>query len=371
MPRRLRNVLLSMTAMALTGVVAAWAQETQTKSAPAPAGASGAGKVGIRGEVRGQNEVLATLVDGNLTDKVTRGELLMFLSRYQVPDDDDRQELYSGAMERLLNTKLLMMFLARQALPVSPEKIDEQIEQLKTDLKKDGQDLASALVQNNISLDNIRKEYENRIRWQEYLKKNGTEATLRRYVNDHRDLFSGTQLRASHILIKVEPGAPAAEKEKAKQKLMQIKQEIQAGTITFAAAANKYSQDEANAGGAGGDLDYFTLATGFVEEFTDVAFKLKKGVISDPVETPFGFHLITVTDRKEGKPVDFEQNKPFIFQEYGNELQKNVVTAERQRAKIDIKPMPKDLFPSPAPAAPATAPGAAPAPKAAAATPKS
>ena len=75
-------------------------------------------------------------------------------------------------------------------------------------------------------------------------------------------------------------------------------------------------------------------------------------MISDPVETPFGFHLIMVTDRKEGKPVDFEQNKPYILQEFGNELQKNVVNAERQRAKIDIKPMPKDLFPSQAPAAP-------------------
>ncbi len=74
-------------------------------------------------------------------------------------------------------------------------------------------------------------------------------------------------------------------------------------------------------------------------------------MISDPVETPFGFHLITVTDRKEGKPVDFEQNKAYILQEFGNELQKNVVNAERQRAKIEIKPMPKDLFPPPAPAA--------------------
>ena len=227
------------------------------------------------------------------------------------------------------------------------------------------------LVQNNISLDNIRKEYENRIRWQEYLKKNATEATLRRYVGEHRDLFSGTQIRASHILIKVDPDAPAAEKEKAKQKLVQIKKDIEGGTITFAAAANKFSQDEANSGGAGGDLDYFTLATGYVEEFTDVAFKLKKGVISDPVETPFGFHLIMVTDRKEGKPVDFEQNKPYILQEFGNELQRNVVNAERQRAKIDIKPMPKDLFPSAAPAAPSTARRASPAPKAAAATPKS
>jgi peptidyl-prolyl cis-trans isomerase C len=377
MPRRLRDILLFMSALVLTSLAAARAQQTETKSAPpaaAPAGAPAGGTGGIRGEIRGRDDVLATLVDGNLTDKVTRGELITFLSRYPIPDDTDRQELYSGAIERLLNTKLLMMYLARQQLPVSPEKIDEQIEQLKTELKKDGQDLGTAIVQNNISLDDIRKEYENRIRWQEYLKKNASEATLRRYVSEHRDLFSGTQLRASHILIKVDPEAPPAEKEKAKQKLVQIKKEIQDGVITFAAAANKYSQDDANSGGAGGDLDYFTLATGYVEEFTDVAFKLKKGVISDPVETPFGFHLITVTDRKEGRPVDFEQNKPYILQEYGNELQRNVVNAERKRAKIDIKPMPKDLFPAQAAVAPATTgAGATPEPKAAAgaATPKS
>ncbi len=75
-----------------------------------------------------------------------------------------------------------------------------------------------------------------------------------------------------------------------------------------------------------------------------------------------------MTDRKDGKPVDFEQNKIYIMNEFGNELQKNVVTAERARAKIDIKPMPKDFFPSPAPA---TGAGAAETPKAAAAsTPK-
>ena len=356
MPRFIRIAGLSMTAIALTSAAGVHAQGTQTKSAPAagaPSAAAAGAPGGIRQEIPGQNDVLATIVDGTATDKVTKGELLQFLSRYQIPDEEDRQELYSGAMERLTNTKLLMMFLARQQLPIGPEKIDEQIEQLKGELKKDGQDLATALVQNGISLDNIRKTYEDRLRWSEYLKKNATEATLRKYLADHRDLFMGTQIRASHILIKVDSDAPAAEKEKAKQRLLQIKEDIKNGTVTFAAAANKFSQDEANASGAGGDLDYFTLGSGYVEEFTDVAFKLKKGVISDPVETPFGFHLIQVTDRKEGKPVDFEQNKPYILQEYGNELQRNVVTAERQRAKIDVKPMPKDLFPPQAPSAPA------------------
>ena len=133
--------------------------------------------------------------------------------------------------------------------------------------------------------------------------------------------------------------------------------------MTFAQAANKYSEDPANAGGAGGDLDYFTLSSGFIPEFTDVAFRLKKGSVSEPVETIYGYHLIQVTDRKEGRPVDFEQNKPYILNAYAGELQKNLLTEERKRAKIEIKPMPKDLFPPTAPDAPATTKGEAPATK--------
>jgi peptidyl-prolyl cis-trans isomerase C len=61
--------------------------------------------------------------------------------------------------------------------------------------------------------------------------------------------------------------------------------------------------------------------------------------------------------------VDFEQNKPYILNAYAGEIQKNLLTEERKRAKIEIKPMPKDLFPAAAPTAPATTKGAAPATK--------
>ncbi len=137
-----------------------------------------------------------------------------------------------------------------------------------------------------------------------------------------------------------------ADKEKVKQKLAGIKKEIEGGTITFAAAANKYSEDPANTGGAGGDLDYFSLNTGLIEEFTDVAFKLKKGIVSDPVETPFGYHLIQVTDRKEGKDPDFEQNKAYIINQYAMELQKEVVSAEKEDGEDRYQADAQGLFPA-------------------------
>jgi len=318
--------------------------QTPAEKAPGPAAGVAAPGVG-RPPVPGANDVIATVTNGAQTDKVTKGEIVAFLSHYPAPRPEDRETVFNETLEALLNTKLITQFLARQSIAIAPDKIDEEIERLKQQLKSEGQDLATALLQNNVSMNDIRKEYEQRIRWSEYVKSKATEATLRKFYADHRDLFSGTQIRASHILLKVDPNTSEAEKEKIRQKLSNVKNDIDQRKMTFAEAANKYSEDPANAGGAGGDLDYFSLTSGYIEEFTDVAFKLKKGIISDVVETPFGFHLIQVTDRKEGKPIDFDQNRAAIMQAFATELQKNVVTAERKSAKFAIKPIPQDLFP--------------------------
>jgi parvulin-like peptidyl-prolyl isomerase len=358
--------LLFLAALGL-GVVSANGQTQSEKAQAPPAGelAPGIARPGIPGG----NDVVATVTNGNQTDKVTKGEIVTFLSHYPAPRAEDRETVFNETLEALLNTKLITQFLARQNIPAAPEQVDAEVERLKETLKRDGQDLATAMLQNNVSMNDIRKEYEQRVRWSEYVKSKATEAALRKFYADHRDLFSNTQIRASHILLKVDSNISEGDKEKIRQKLANIKSDIEQRKLTFAEAANKHSEDPANAGGAGGDLDYFSLTSGYIEEFTDVAFKLKKGVISDVVETPFGFHLIQVTDRKEGKPVDFEQNRPAILNAFAAELQKSVVNAERKTAKFDIKPIPKDLFPPDATASDTDA-GAAKAPNADSAKPK-
>ena len=310
-------------------------------------------------------QVLAT-VNG---ESITRSDLLKFLSGYEIPAGNE-QNIYRDALETLVNNRLVNMFINRQKIPVPEQKLDEAVAKVEQDLKAEGRDLPTALADSNTSMADLRKEFATRERWIAYIKAKGTDAELKKFAEKNKDMINGTQIKASHIVLKVEPDDKPEEKEKVKQTLLAIRQDIDSNKMTFAEAANKHSVDPANAEGAGGDLGYFGRNSGFIEEFTDAAFKLKKGSISDPVETAYGYHLIQVTDRKEGAPVDFEQKKLLITQLYSMELQKALIEGERKTAKIDIKPMPADLFP-PAPAPGTTpAPGTSPSPPPQRTTPK-
>jgi peptidyl-prolyl cis-trans isomerase C len=356
-----RTGLLTLMVLGVTAV--GNGQQTPPPIGTAPPGTSEAPV-----PIPGATDVMATVTSHNQTSKITKGELNSILRNYAIPAGEDLESVYHQAVDMLANVALLNHFLARQNIPVPPNKVDEQIDLIKEQIRREGQDLPTYLRLTGSSLDELRKKIENQLRWMDYYKRRGTEAALRKYLNDNRDRFSQTRVRASHILLKVDPKASAAEKEKVKQKLIGIRNEIFQNKLNFAEAANKYSEDPGNEGGAGGDLDWFLIEGMIVEDLAVPSFKLKKGEISQPIETPYGLHLVQVTDRKEGKLPDFEKNKVGILNAFAADLQKDVVTAERKDAKIDVKPMPKDLFPAPQPAAgavgatSATAPATAPKP---------
>ena len=171
-------------------------------------------------------------------------------------------------------------------------------------------------------------------------------------MKQNADLFSGTRVRASHILVKVDPKAPQAEKDAARAKLAGIRADIKAGKISFPDAANKYSDDHPDGESPnGGDVGYFGRRGELVEPFVAAAFALPKGELSEPVETEYGMHLIQVTDRQPGKLPELAQVKDQIVQIYGSDAQDAIIKAARDKAKVDVKPMPTDLFPKPQPAA--------------------
>jgi peptidyl-prolyl cis-trans isomerase SurA len=100
------------------------------------------------------------------------------------------------------------------------------------------------------------------------------------------------QTHARHILIKVTQVVTAAE---ARRKLVELKQRLDNNAATFEELAKTFSNDLSAS--KGGDLGWIYPGD-TVPEFERVMNELKPGQVSDPVETPFGFHLIQVLERK-------------------------------------------------------------------------
>ena len=104
-------------------------------------------------------------------------------------------------------------------------------------------------------------------------------------------------VKASHILIKVDEKAPAKEKKLAYEKILAIRSDIMANKISFAEAARK-NPDGNTPGSNDGNLNYFT-AFMMVYDFESAAYSTEIGEISMPIKTKYGYHIIKVTDKRE------------------------------------------------------------------------
>ncbi|HXJ36498.1 MAG TPA: peptidylprolyl isomerase [Candidatus Eisenbacteria bacterium] len=125
-----------------------------------------------------------------------------------------------------------------------------------------------------------------------------TDEQAKAYYDDNPNLYSTTQIRASHILVKDEPTAK------------EILEQVKADPTKFADIAKEKSTDKTS-GAKGGDLGMFGQGR-MVPEFERAAFTLKQGEISDVVKTQYGYHIIMVVERKEGERRPFDQVKEQI-----------------------------------------------------------
>jgi peptidyl-prolyl cis-trans isomerase D len=134
---------------------------------------------------------------------------------------------------------------------------------------------------------------------------------VQQYYKDNASRFtSDEERRASHILIKASADMPAADKAKAKAKADELLAEARKNPAGFAELAKKNSEDPGSAAN-GGDLDFFGK-NAMVKPFEDAVYALKKGEISNVVQSDFGYHIIMLTDVRGGQLRPFETVKAGI-----------------------------------------------------------
>jgi parvulin-like peptidyl-prolyl isomerase len=135
-------------------------------------------------------------------------------------------------------------------------------------------------------------------RAKEYFEKNKFEYTKEEKV------------RASHILLQLKPGSSEEDEKKVLAKAEDLKKKAATGDFGKLAAQNS---EDPGSKMKNGDLGFFDRKA-MVKEFADAAFTAPVGQVVGPVKSPFGYHLIKVTEKQEAAPADFEKQKVEVAQ---------------------------------------------------------
>jgi peptidyl-prolyl cis-trans isomerase C len=174
------------------------------------------------------------------------------------------------------------------------------------------------------------------------------EAMHKVYDEAVKQIGEEKEVHARHILFRAPAGDEKAGKE-AEDKIKAVIVRLKKGE-DFAKVAGEVTEDPSGKAN-GGDLGYFTKDQ-MVPEFSDTAFKLETGQISEPVKTQFGWHVIKVDDKRTKQAPKFEEVKPQIENFVVRKAQAELVTKLRADAKIERmdKPAKTDEKPAAPPA---------------------
>lgn len=266
-------------------------------------------------------EVKAASVNGTIiTMKQLERELAQIQQRLTSQgkdlNDSELAEIKKDLLESLINRELIYQESRRQKISATESEVAEQFDGLKKRFPGEAE-FNHALKSMNISETEIKKQIRQELELKAFIDKNYSqkisvpEPEVRAYYDSHPDFFKQPEkVRASHILIKVNPQADNPQKAEARQQLEQIQQKLAAGE-DFGALAKAFSQGPSSS--RNGDLGYFGHGQ-MVKPFEDAAFALKPGEVSDIVETSFGYHLIKVFDKKPETLTAFDQAKSKIEQ---------------------------------------------------------
>ena len=146
-----------------------------------------------------------------------------------------------------------------------------------------------------------------------------SDADLKSYYEQNAARFSvAEERRASHILIKADAAAPAAERDKAKARAAALLAQLKTDPKRFAELA-KANSDDTGSAQKGGDLDWFGRGA-MVKPFEEAVFALKRGELSSVVETDFGFHVIELVEQRGGDKKPFEAVQTEIRTEVAQQL---------------------------------------------------
>jgi len=272
---------------------------------------------------------------------------------------ENRDKARPEVINFLVDNALVDQYLELLKIAVEPSEVEAQFATFKKEIVDAKQDYAKILEKMEITEAELKAEILNQIRWEKFLAQQATDEKLKKLFESSPEIFDGSMVRARHILVTPEPSDEKG-KAAALKKIHEIKTAVDSAIATAAAKVpadsdsltrqkqlNQIANDAFSAAARehsscpskrdGGDLGEFPRMGMMVEPFAKAAFALKPFQVSEPVATPFGYHLIMVTNKKVGEPVKFDMIKGAVSEVYGARLREAIIEKMKSDANTKIE----------------------------------
>lgn len=256
----------------------------------------------------------------------------------QIPDEQ-MATLKKEILEGLIEREVLYQESQKVGIKIPDQKVDDQLAGIKKRFPTE-EEFKKALASMNLTEAEVRSQIQRGLAIRELIDQKVankiviTDEETKTYYTANPQLFKQPeQVKASHILIKVEPAADDATKAAAREKIKEIQQKLKDGG-DFAELAKEYS--EGPSGPRGGDLGNFRRGQ-MVPPFEKAAFSMQVNEVSDLVETRFGYHLIKVYEKIPEQTLAYADVKDKIAQRLKQEKIEEDATLYVDNLKKDAK----------------------------------
>jgi peptidyl-prolyl cis-trans isomerase C len=255
---------------------------------------------------------------------------------------EQRDEVYRNLLNNMIAFRLLRQETTRRHLTATPEELDAAMKQVRGQFPNEAA-FKQALTSQKLTLDQLRDETRANLLIARMLEQEIASqlqvkpSEVSEFYEKNPDKFKQPEsVHASHVLIAVPQGADEATRKAARAKAEEVLEKARAGT-DFATLARTYSNDASKQ--HGGDLGFFPRGQ-MVPAFETAAFALQPGQISDIVETPFGYHVIKVIEKRPAQTVPFGQVsariEQYLQQEKREQKTKAFVEALKTKGKVEV-----------------------------------
>lgn len=287
------------------------------------------------------NETIAKVNDIKISKKEYKETVeFLYASGYIDEGEENSDIINDDILSFIIDNEVVYQEAQKENIKINDDDVNEKLENLKgaletntsyeKKLEKIGftEDFLKEQVKKDLMISKYKENFIKDIKI--------TDKEMETYYNKNKEQFNIEEVKASQILITTldddNQEVSKEEKEKLKEKAESILDKVN-NNEEFETLAQEYSDDK-KSGKDGGDLGYFSRSEKNIE-FNRAVFKLNTNQVSDIIETPYGYHIVKVTDKRRVAK-SLEESKDDIKIRILNEKYSKHINSLYAKGKITI-----------------------------------